>query len=101
VVWFLATPFAHFPDEILLTIPILALLGRDGQHLGQAIPVFVIYLLFFSLALFPVTLFHASPLSLSLAAVAGCLAVAAHNRRHRQGVADSATGSLSRVGARW
>lgn len=52
-VWFLVAPFAHFPDEILLTVPILALLGRDGDNLRAPLAAASLYLAFLSLALIP------------------------------------------------
>jgi hypothetical protein len=54
-VWFLAAPFAHFPDEILLAIPIVALVGRDASRLGERSSALVLYLCLGSLILFPST----------------------------------------------
>lgn len=52
VLWFLATPFAHFPDEILLTPPLVALFGERGLFRQGPLPVAALYILFLSLALF-------------------------------------------------
>jgi hypothetical protein len=48
-VWFLAVPYAHFYDEIVLTAPLLVLLGRNGQGFRSRGSVVSIYLMFFSL----------------------------------------------------
>ena len=45
LVWFLATPYAHFPDEILLTIPILISLGSNA---GCACPPHGLLALYFA-----------------------------------------------------
>jgi Glycosyltransferase family 87 len=68
-VWFLAAPFAHFPDEILLTLPVLALMGRDAVRLGQRGTTIVAYALFFSLALFPAGIGNVNLLSLVVVGV--------------------------------
>jgi Glycosyltransferase family 87 len=49
--WFLAAPYAHFYDEILLTVPLLALFGPNGGHLSEPGPALALYLTFFSLLL--------------------------------------------------
>lgn len=71
-VWFLATPFAHFHDEILLTIPVLALLGRDGSRLQSPGTVLTLYLMFLSVLLLSVQPAQVILLSLPLV-VAGTL----------------------------
>jgi hypothetical protein len=53
--WFLAAPYAHFYDEILLTLPLLALLGRNGERLAEAGPTLALYLAFFSLLVLSAT----------------------------------------------
>jgi Glycosyltransferase family 87 len=50
--WFLATPYGHFPDEILLAYPVLALLGRNADLIAMPHSVVTLYLLLASLALF-------------------------------------------------
>jgi hypothetical protein len=62
-VWFLAAPFAHFPDEILLTIPILAYLGVDGERLASASGRVALVALFGSIILFPATIANVNLLS--------------------------------------
>jgi alpha-1,2-mannosyltransferase len=47
--WFLATPYAHFFDEIMLVFPILALVGRDGAFASRKFGASAIYLGFASL----------------------------------------------------
>jgi hypothetical protein len=69
-IWFLAAPFAHFPDEVLLAIPILALLGRDAARLTNPWEALVLYLCFFSLALFPATVLSVNLLSVVVAVIA-------------------------------
>lgn len=50
VVWFLVTPYAHIDDEIVLAIPVVAVLGRDARRLSQAVPAFALFLMLFSAA---------------------------------------------------
>lgn len=66
ILWFLATPFAHFHDEILLTAPLLALAGRDGKGLSEWRPLAMLYLLISSLLLFPTARLHTDLQSLAL-----------------------------------
>jgi Glycosyltransferase family 87 len=44
VLWFLVSPFTHYPDLIVLTVPVLALLGRDGARVSTALGVGVLAL---------------------------------------------------------
>jgi Glycosyltransferase family 87 len=75
VVWFLVSPYTHFPDLIVLAVPVLALLGRDGARVAEPRSIAVVYLALFSLALFP------SPLvSLGVVALGVLLAVDARAR---------------------
>jgi hypothetical protein len=50
-VWFLAAPYAHFYDEPLLALPVLALMGRDGFRLGTIPSAVVLYALLLSVVL--------------------------------------------------
>jgi hypothetical protein len=43
-VWLLATPYAHFVDEMILVIPLVALLGRDGEHVSEWRSIAALYL---------------------------------------------------------
>jgi hypothetical protein len=46
--WFLVTPYTHVTDEILLTIPILAILGRDAVRMREPLASFSLLALFFA-----------------------------------------------------
>jgi len=78
--WFLASPFAHFPDEIEITVPVLAYLGQDGSYLPQRGPVFSLYAIFFSLIFFPTSVAGVNFLSLVLLAVVIAMGVASRAR---------------------
>lgn len=47
--WFLALPFAHFYDEVILAIPVLVLFGPNGVRVGYPMPALALYVLFGSL----------------------------------------------------
>jgi hypothetical protein len=83
-VWFLAVPYAHFADEILLAIPILALLGRNGHRVAYGLPATVLYVMLFSTVLFPRTLSPVEVLSLPLLAVTICLALSTRSPWYRE-----------------
>jgi Glycosyltransferase family 87 len=83
-VWFLAVPYAHFPDEILLAVPILALLGRNGHRVAYGLSATVLYIMLFSTVLFPRTLSPVEVLSLPLLAVTVCLALGTRARWYRE-----------------
>jgi hypothetical protein len=70
--WFLVSPFTHYPDVIVLTLPVLALLGRNGEWASTPLGVGVLYLSLFSLVLFPTPL-----VSLAVVAIGVMLARAA------------------------
>jgi hypothetical protein len=77
ILWLLVTPYAHFSDEMLLTVPLLALLGPAGRALPHRIPTAALYLAAVSLVLFSWDPMHVQLLCLPLLAVAACLAFAA------------------------
>ncbi|MGH2443988.1 MAG: glycosyltransferase 87 family protein, partial [Chloroflexota bacterium] len=52
--WFLATPYAHADDLILLAIPIMVMLGRDARHVLRFPGALAMYLLFIVAMGFPV-----------------------------------------------
>jgi Glycosyltransferase family 87 len=79
VVWFLALPYAHFPDEILLCLPVLALLGPDARNSHRWAPALVPYLMYFSALLFSAKFHDAQLLSLPLIALAAVLFRAARS----------------------
>jgi hypothetical protein len=49
VMWLLATPYGHFFDEVLLSVPMLALLGPNGSRVAFRLPAIALYLCFLSL----------------------------------------------------
>lgn len=51
--WFLVAPFAHFPDEILLTVPVVALMGRNATYLARRGPAIGLVMSFLSVLLYP------------------------------------------------
>lgn len=51
--WFLATPYAHGPDVVLLTVPILVMLGRNACHILRFPAAPTMYLLFVADSVFP------------------------------------------------
>lgn len=67
--WFLAMPYAHFFDEILLAAPIVALMGADGRYLARREPVIALYMTFASLLLISSAPFNVQLLWLPLVAV--------------------------------
>lgn len=82
VVWMLATPYAHFYDEMILAIPIAALLGRHGCRLNQRLPTLALYLMFFSLLVLSWTPFQVYLLPLPLAGIAACMLLMEHHPKH-------------------
>jgi Glycosyltransferase family 87 len=48
-VWFLASPYSHFYDELMLAIPILVLFGPNGGEASKPIPAAALYAALFSL----------------------------------------------------
>ncbi len=69
VVWLLALPYAHFPEEMLLSLPILALIGRDGSRLCRPGALFVLYGMFATVLLYSYEPHHVQTLSLPLIAL--------------------------------
>ncbi len=82
VVWMLATPYAHFYDEMILAIPIAALLGRHGYRLSRRLPVLALYLMFFSLLVLSWTPFQVYLLPLPLIGVAACMLLVEHHPKY-------------------
>jgi hypothetical protein len=68
-VWFLATPFAHYPDLVLLTIPVLASLGGDASRLTTRRAAALLYLPFVSLVILNVTMARVGVLPLAVVAM--------------------------------
>lgn len=82
-IWFLATPYAHFYDEILLTVPILVLLGRDGFRVGWRLPSRALYLMFFSILFISFAPYQIQLLPVPLLMVTVILVTADLNPRYR------------------
>ncbi|HEX6509485.1 MAG TPA: glycosyltransferase family 87 protein, partial [Chloroflexota bacterium] len=75
ILWFLATPFAHFHDEVVLTLAVLAILGLDGKWIGRWPATLTLYVLLFSLLVFPTSRAHTDFQSLTLLVVLACAVV--------------------------
>jgi len=69
VVWLLALPYAHFPEEMLLSLPILALIGRDGIRLYRRSTLFALYSMFATVLLSYNQPFQVQMLSMPLIAL--------------------------------
>lgn len=90
ILWFLATPFAHFHDEVVLALPVLAMLGRNAQWIGRWPPTVALYALLLSIVLFPASRAQTDFQSLALAVVLVCAVVqsAAIRRGVRRGASS-------------
>lgn len=87
--WFLATPYAHINDVIMLTPPVLALLGTNAQRVTWAPAAAVLYLLFVGILTLPPGIpITAEPLELLTAGA--CLAVAARRPGYGERAGDHA-----------
>jgi hypothetical protein len=93
IAWFLATPFAHFHDEVVLALPVLAVLGRDAAWLGRWPATVALYVLLFSILVFPTTRAHTDLQSITLLIVLACALV----QLFRQSAAED--GKTTRAGA--
>jgi hypothetical protein len=91
LLWFLMSPYAHFFDQILLTLPILAFMGRDGNFVTRRNQAVCLYLLFFSLFLIQWAPEGVQLLSLPLVAVAVALELEARTSRSMQYVGQEAS----------
>ena len=80
IAWFLATPFAHFHDEVVLTLPVLAIVGRDAAWLGRWPATLALYALLFSILVFPTSRAHTDFQSLTLVVVLACAVAQLHWR---------------------
>src|SRR5206468_1405431 len=72
IAWFLAAPFAHFHDEVVLTLPVLAVLGRDAAWMGRWPATVALYVVLFSIFAFPTARAHTDAQSLTLLVVLAC-----------------------------
>lgn len=82
--WFLAAPYAHFFDEVLLTLPVLLLMGRDAKRASWRWSVRVLYLLVLSLTVISANPYQVQLLSLPLLLAAICILFADLNPRYRE-----------------
>jgi hypothetical protein len=81
LMWMLASPYGHFFDEILLAVPVVAYLGRNGARIGCRWPGVSLYLLFFSLFFLTWTPFRVYLLPIPLVIVAGLMVRSARDPR--------------------
>jgi hypothetical protein len=75
ILWFLATPFAHFHDEVVLALPVLAMVGTDGRWIGRWPSTVAIYALLLSIVIFPTSRAHTDFQSIALIVVLACAVV--------------------------
>ena len=80
-VWMLATPYAHFFDEMLLAFPMLVLVGKDAYRITWRLPAAATYFAFLSLMVMSATPFNVHLLPVPLLAVGVLLLRAAHDAR--------------------
>lgn len=90
--WFLAVPYAHINDVILIMPPVLAILGVNARRATWPLAAAVLYLLFIGVLALPFRVpITIEPLELLAAGV--CLAIAAHRegyRNHSESAAQTA-----------
>ncbi|PZS04830.1 MAG: hypothetical protein DLM70_07370, partial [Chloroflexi bacterium] len=94
-VWFLASPYVHFGDEVLLAVPLLALLGREADRITHRLPVFALYMVFFSPLLIIWTPHNLQLLGLMLAPAGIAAYLAARSPRYRLESAADGPGTAS------
>jgi len=73
VAWLLATPYAHFSDETLLVVPVIALLGQNAVNVRRRYTVISLYAALFSLTVLTVTPFKVYLLPLGLVIIGVCV----------------------------
>ena len=71
--WLIATPYAHFIDEALLAVPVLAVVGPDGRDAARPAAAFIVYGVVGSVLLYSWTPANAQFLWLPLFAAGACL----------------------------
>ena len=71
ILWFLVSPFTHYPDVIVLTAPVLALFGPDGERVSTPLGAGMLYLCLLSLVLFPTPLVSLAVVALAVLAAVG------------------------------
>lgn len=87
-VWFVASPYAHFPDEILLAVPLVASFARAHATGAYRWPALALYLLFLSLPLATWYPMQANLLALAVLGVALCLAQVRRSESRRLDVSS-------------
>jgi Glycosyltransferase family 87 len=92
VLWFLISPFAHFHDEVLLAIPVVACLGIDARLVTSRARLLTLYMLALSLLLFPLSRFHTDLQSLALLPVATALFLIARHEYQSSMASSSHSG---------
>jgi Glycosyltransferase family 87 len=97
-VWLIATPYAHYIDEMLLIIPVLALLGRDGRRISSLLSITVLYLLGLSILLYSWTPMRMQLLWVPLALCACCFGLISY--RYSRGDIEWRDSDSVHVGAR-
>jgi Glycosyltransferase family 87 len=97
-VWLIATPYAHYIDEMLLVIPVLALIGYDGRRISRPLSVSVLYLLGLSILLYSWTPMHMQLLWAPLAVCACCFGLVSF--RYSRGDIEWRDSDSVHVGAR-
>lgn len=88
-VWFLATPYAHFDDQILLTVPVLAVLGHNGGRLSSVLSALTLYSLFLCVLPYNASIPQMQLIWLPTLVAAICASIAAA----RTGTGEAACGS--------
>lgn len=86
IVWFLATPYAHFYDEVILAFPIVAIMGRNGARVTRREPAWILSLALGSLLLISSAPHRIQLLWLPLLAMAFLAHAAARSGRYRRGI---------------
>jgi hypothetical protein len=81
--WYISIPYAHIDDTILLTAPILALIGRNGLRATWWLPALSLYCVFVSVVHLPFNVVGFDLEPLGLLGVVVCLAIAAWSPRYR------------------
>jgi Glycosyltransferase family 87 len=97
-IWLIATPYAHYIDEMLLVIPVLALVGCHGRRITKPLSVCTLYLLILSLLLYSWTPMRMQLLWVPLALCACCFGLISY--RYSRGDIEWRDSDSVHVGAR-
>jgi hypothetical protein len=100
-VWFLATPYAHFYDQLLLTIPVLALLGRNGARLRSPLCAVTLYALLLCIVPYDASIPQMQLIWLPTLAAGICAALAAsrfgERDRRQEPASEEPPGEVTRA----